>query len=324
MQYFTFNITGDIINNVSEWNKWVDTVDQHKPIRLDFNFEPVCAYSSGIFNSLVQKGIDVNKIKTVDYPNSHPDVPFRVSQYTHEWRECAFYTPSLVNNWNQKNVFGLFIGRPTTARVICMYFLAKNQNTMISHLQNAGIATWNVTDPVKDLELSYQWHDYFDLQKIDLWYSNQQIPSLDNLSIEDQYHKSTTGWRAEKSIQRWYNDFLVEIVMETTTVGKVFNPTEKTLRPFVCGKPALIYAAKDHIEMLNCCGLKTYGNFWDESYDTLAGPERLLAILEQMKYIESMSKRQLLQLYHASIQIAHHNRKRIEQIRKSRRDPCIP
>ena len=79
----------------------------------------------------------------------------------------------------------------------------------------------------------------------------------------------------------------IEVVLETLFDDDRLHLTEKSLRPIACGQPFILAGTQGSLEYLRSYGFKTFGNIWDETYDTLEDPaERLIQIVELMNQIK--------------------------------------
>ena len=85
--------------------------------------------------------------------------------------------------------------------------------------------------------------------------------------------------------------------------------TEKTFQPIVAGQPFLTLSAPGTLEVLRYYGFHTFDHVWDESYDTIKDPgERMTAVLEQIKKLNSLSKEEFKQVYEKCLAVCEHNR----------------
>ena len=66
------------------------------------------------------------------------------------------------------------------------------------------------------------------------------------------------------------------VVMETAFQTKKKHLTEKIFKPIVAGKPFVLVAGKDNIKYLKSYGFKTFGDYFDESYDTESNDKKRL------------------------------------------------
>ena len=78
----------------------------------------------------------------------------------------------------------------------------------------------------------------------------------------------------------------IEVVLETLFDDPRQQLTEKSLRPIACAQPFILASTPGSLEYLRSYGFKTFGDLWDESYDTTVDPEkRLHAIVDLMNQI---------------------------------------
>jgi len=122
-------------------------------------------------------------------------------------------------------------------------------------------------------------------------FSTYMIGPPDHLTILNEYHR-----------------LFAELVIETYVMGNTFFPTEKTLRPIIAKTPFIAMAPKNHLANLRQQGFKTFGQWWDESYDYCEG---LLRIKEIKKVIETTmgwSQEKMQQVLIEMEEVLEHNR----------------
>jgi hypothetical protein len=68
-------------------------------------------------------------------------------------------------------------------------------------------------------------------------------------------------------VKHLYDTSLINIVTETYFFNKIIHITEKTYKPIAFMQPFILVAAAGSLQHLKDMGFKTFGNFWDESYD---------------------------------------------------------
>jgi len=69
------------------------------------------------------------------------------------------------------------------------------------------------------------------------------------------------------STQHLYDDSLVNIVNETYFFNNIIHITEKTYKPIAFMQPFVLLGAPGSLQHVKDMGFKTFGEFWDESYD---------------------------------------------------------
>jgi len=178
-------------------------------------------------------------------------------------------------------LFGLFVGRPTVARNIIFYQCYEQYRSyfLFSRLkQDATVDIWNdPTDTVK------HWVSDDSAQQAQIWWQTQSVESIDQAHFQDQYAQEQNT--VAINLLNFYDQFSVELILETMTQGETFFPTEKTTRPLAGAKPFLIYASKYYLKYLRDLGFWTFCDIWDESYDQFEGPERWQRMKNVVQYI---------------------------------------
>jgi hypothetical protein len=105
-----------------------------------------------------------------------------------------------------------------------------------------------------------------------------------------------------------YSQTRIEIVLETLFDDSRWHLTEKTLRPIACGKPFILAATPGSLDYLRSYGFQTFGQWIDESYDTVADPrERLIAIVKEMKKFANLSPEEKQQMCQQMQAVCDHN-----------------
>lgn len=137
--------------------------------------------------------------------------------------------------------------------------------------------------------------------KYDLPYPNVRLPlMIDNGS----------GYAAKShKIDLWdqANNSLIHVVTETVYKGNKNHLTEKTFKPIVMQQPFIIQSCRGSLEYLRRYGFKTFGEFWDESYDELPDETRTKAIGQLMQDINLMSQKDKASLQSAVSNTVKHN-----------------
>ena len=86
-----------------------------------------------------------------------------------------------------------------------------------------------------------------------------------------------------------------------------FFPTEKTFKPIVMQQPFIIQSCKGSLEYLHRYGFRTFGEFWDESYDEAEDGVRTYEIGKLLQSINTMSQKEKAQLQTAVNSTVEHN-----------------
>jgi len=104
----------------------------------------------------------------------------------------------------------------------------------------------------------------------------------------------------------WNTSFL-HIVTETVWQEKI-HFTEKVFKPIVLHQPFVVLQAPGSLTYLRSYGFKTFGAWWDESYDTIEDPqERMQAIADIVNWIGAQSTDELETMRMEMASVLEHN-----------------
>lgn len=167
---------------------------------------------------------------------------------------------------------------------------------------------WNHT-PRKMLE-------YYDLKSLresweDLYKNNPQS------FLDFKNFHNITGFRTEA--EEFYKKTYFSLVTETMFFEGVDFATEKIFKP-ICHYHGFLVLGRPHtLKRLKEFGFKTFGEFWDESYDEeLDNANRFKKVYDIFLKINSMSKDEVHNLYLKMIPILEHNYNLITSIGKNK------
>ena len=250
---------GDSWTNRKEIIDIIYKIDQNKSVVFHTMFEGISLKSSGILQVINDWVATTNrdpKTVSINTPNQYEKINYNFANLANPWGH--FFNQSLIKyhraysqiNSNAK-LFGLFLGRYQFMRNTMAKTMVDNyySNSLISIMQ---ASRYTDTTPWWDPEIV-------------------AIGSIDNADIKDQYDDMHN---TNQSLLQFYNDFQIEIVAETVTLGESFFPTEKTVRPIMGSKPFIIYAPINYLTNLRNMGFQTFGDIWSEEYDQYEGVDR--------------------------------------------------
>jgi len=101
---------------------------------------------------------------------------------------------------------------------------------------------------------------------------------------------------------------MLYLVTETVATGRRHHLTEKTFKPIAMGMPFVIVGTQGSLKYLRSYGFKTFGDFWDESYDDISNDnERIAAIAKTLADLDSLSGLEKAQLYRNMAETIKHN-----------------
>lgn len=100
----------------------------------------------------------------------------------------------------------------------------------------------------------------------------------------------------------------VFVVTETCYWQRKTHLTEKIFKPIVLRMPFLLLGCAYNLEYLRSYGFRTFGDYWDESYDTIEDPvQRLQAVTKVLSNINSLTKQQQKNMLIDMLPVLEHN-----------------
>ena len=104
----------------------------------------------------------------------------------------------------------------------------------------------------------------------------------------------------------WNTSFL-HVVSETVWQDKI-HFTEKVFKPIVLHQPFVVLQAPGSLAYLRSYGFRTFGDWWDESYDTIEDPQqRMQAIADIVNAIGNKSLEELETMRMEMASVLEHN-----------------
>ena len=109
-------------------------------------------------------------------------------------------------------------------------------------------------------------------------------------------------------VEEFYANSLVHVIPETEFFGDFIHVTEKTWKAINFLQPFIVLATPGHLAYLRSIGFKTFGNFWDESYDDIEDHcVRLKAVMDLITKISNWTSEQQVEFSHAVKPIVDYN-----------------
>lgn len=87
----------------------------------------------------------------------------------------------------------------------------------------------------------------------------------------------------------WAEKCLVNVITETVYQGQKHHLTEKTFKPIVMQQPFMLVSCQGSLAYLRSYGFRTFGQFWDESYDFASDSDRINLVAKLLRDLENMS-----------------------------------
>jgi hypothetical protein len=307
-------VAGDQWCNRSEVVELLQTVDKHSYITLDAGAEGASLHRLGIVKTVLDSGVDSARVTVANWPNAVEVIPFcrEVHHITSHffWHHSLHCIDGKFAN-QTPNLFGLFVGRRTVSRCKILYDVFKQYKEVscLSLMNDRNPVPWEVNRFV-DVEQLSDWVDHSSMPEFIAWWSAPPIGSIDGHSINDQYR---AGNNTNQDLLTQYNKFDLEIVCETYCYGDAFFPTEKTVRPIAARKPFVTFGPVHFLKRLRDMGFRTFGDFWDESYDESEGVDRWQKIQQVLQHFVR-EKQQNTTLIKELNTVTKHNRTHLNEI----------
>lgn len=319
-------VTGDHWFNRLEFIEKLQNTDPVGILILNVNTEGPCLSSIGV-RSIVDAWLEKHNkspetVLINNWSNGAEQVPYRKlhqNNFSHFFKYSKLYWPEdIISGHNESKLFGLFLGRRTIARNSILYHVANNwaDHFLLSAMKSRNPNPWPLQkEGAVNLEIIDEWINPADQPKVFEWISSCNISSVDNKSVQDQYAvPEQSAAECNRSLLTFYNQFKIELVCESYTIGDTFFPTEKTVRPLSAGKPMLIYGPKNFLTRLKALGFKTYSDWWSEEYDQLEGPPRWRAIQTIIDSLINLTDAQITELLDHTKSTALYNRQHLAEL----------
>lgn len=131
----------------------------------------------------------------------------------------------------------------------------------------------------------------------------KQVVDIENIKMARGH-----GWERKET----YLDSYINITTESQFFEECWYMSEKTFKPIANLQPFIIIGSPFTLKELKKYGFKTFGEFWDESYDEERDNfKRLEKITNLIKRLNNMSIDELHELYLKMLPILKHNQKQL-------------
>jgi len=161
-------------------------------------------------------------------------------------------------------------------------------------------------------------------KKINEWLSHGGLESLFNTIDNTSGVTEENAWHPNDKILQYYNQTDISVITETHCFPNSFNKhdlmfTEKVFRPILLGHPFLVLSVPGYLEGLKQLGYRTFGNVFDESYDTIEDTiERMEAVATELKRLNNLSNKKFARLIEKTKNAVDHNRDVISKLQNAR------
>lgn len=253
----------------------------------------------GIINYLQNKFKDRKLIfSDGNLHNSLPDIGF-------EWdSKCVFFGGSSYVN-NQFNNEDIIDGRKFTRHFTCLQQRkTKSRSEMYQFLYNNN--------------LLYKTFYTYVLNKLDpFFYTEDDGTNFAYTDMESEECDTINEKPVLFYPNKFYKSAFCNIVMESsfykedlpdTTYPRIFF-TEKIEKCFTARQPFIMVGNRNSIAKLHELGFKTFGDWWDESYDGMDDASRMITIQNIIKEISSWSLQKCEQVWREMEDVLDYNQK---------------
>lgn len=288
--------------------------NQQGSVLISFNSEGPCADAVGIYAMLdyicETHGFDKTKItiQTANFEELHPE--YIIKKLDQHWvkRTISAIKPIGFNTAKQvtQNLFGCLYNVPSWDRLCLLSYIQRtNKHTSLLHCNG----TWEphrYNSYYLDTVTDYCPEEFFNIA--------DYLKTNPTSALEDLTDKPVTADDLIKVIVL-YNDFFVDIISETYTHGLTFFITEKTLRPMLAMTPFIINGPQGYLSTLKSdYGIKTFSQWWDESYDNYQTYDRIKKIYQVIDYLDQLTPSDRVSMYNDMSKVLEHNYQRMLEL----------
>lgn len=293
---FKLGCTSDKIWNLNDFIEYL-AANQNKTINITIFPEAVCLETLGVYRLLDMFNFERVNIRT--YNPFEKSNKYNIIFQSNFWFNKQEIVDPKLHNWNFKKKFFCFYHRPTASRLgLAGYLLANYNESSLIHF-SAELNPDNQIQFELDKLLSYRTESIQEAGSL-----INQLPIL--LSSPDRYTYNQ-GYYFDDPLTNFYQDILIDLVVESHVSGDTFFPTEKTTRPMWLKKPFIVFGSKNYLDYLHQMGFGTFADFWDESYDGFEGPDRFNKILTLLDQLAKKSTDELEHMYLSMTYTLEHN-----------------
>lgn len=243
-----------------------------------------------------------------------------VSVYTQPFTTAA--DKRFVANKEIKKHFGIYINNSSWPRLWLSSHLFdqhpdKTDQTFVRSPVNAGhmanldldalLFNFTAEGHINQINLDRVQHL---IQHLPLTNSTINLHSEVDQHFDTRFDLEHTLSPLANDIMHRYNSVFVDVVCETMFTGQCVSFDEKIARCLISKTPFVMMGAKHCLRYLRALGFRTFGDFWDESYDHCSGANRCVEIARLLDTIAEHSQAQLTRMYDQMSTVLEHNHSR--------------
>ena len=256
-----------------------------------------------------------NNVFNIDYYYSHVSTVYQ-NDYKYADDECRINKlENLDYNKIRDNYFICYNRSPKLHRTILISFLLKE------NLLDKGLASLGPMDRIDTeerdnwIESSRNWRTpiYSELKK-EIMPHWEKVKEMSPMTIDIPSDIMVDGYMSSwKGIYpKTYNDTYFSLVTSTSFDTPWTHPDEKFWKPLGQFHPFIWIGPVNSLDNLRKLGFQSFSPWIDESYDKEEDCEkRMLMIVNEIKRLCNMSKREIHEWYYSMDEVLLHNWRRI-------------
>lgn len=273
------------------------------------------------------RDLDIPYHVMVIYAN-YSDLDSAVEPFIVDQHDRPLIIPTVVNNYSWKgvlNVPSFEVTKKISHNAFCLlgverqhrskFFQYLMKNNLFDYIKVNYKSSFYQTSKKaindnKQKNLVYQTDKVSNLiytfpHRINETYFSQSLYSdIIDLNLFTPYPRQDL----DGEVNNFYNDFFLEVVLETVFDYPHVFVSEKTLKPLLFKTPFVLFGSAGTLEYLKKNGFKTFNNFWDESYDLELDPHlRFLKCCKLTHSLITKSNTEINAMYKEMLPILEHN-----------------
>ena len=301
---------------------FVDRTDIHvrrDPVFIFYDQEPLdLEYNRAVFDSIVERTAAPYVLVTTEQTSAAGDAicaeyPFaRVDYFFHifaaaDWFRGHEYLPNLVapEDRELRKTYITFNRLTSNKRVY--------RSLLINELYKNNLLEHGHVSYSKDCPGGGNFADNLRASTLDSCLVEEAVANIDTLpelriDFADQHIPNQSMLLTP--MPELMESF-VFLVTETCFFESKTHLTEKIFKPIALRMPFLLLGCAHNLEYLRSYGFKTFGDYWDESYDSVEDPVlRLQAVTKILKDLSELTAKQQKEMLVNIRPILEHNYQR--------------
>jgi len=232
-----------------------------------------------------------DRINVIGYPHFEEDM-YTLYENTYRENKKTFEDYYNFKNSNEIKLYSLLQKRPRPHRPWFFGLLVKN------NLHEQGLI---------NMDLIKNRHIVVDGESMPPELIDQANKELPRWIDDEPNNIHPDNFYIRRLTENYFERSWVHVVSEASYSHSEHSLfiSEKTFKPILCYQPFMILGSKHSLKKLREMGYRTFQPFIDEDYDNLDGIERMKAIIESIKKINSIENK--IEWYAGMREILEHN-----------------